>query len=149
MLNVKTTKIVLLTIAVVVVIGAVMYNTFAINRTTVEETETIVNNQFGKTHYNIMKVDTFEYLLTKAYADQISIGRSAGVLELVLKNSNGQNKDFYNGNASILDYNINDYNFEIQMIENTASIQAKFKIIDDGVYVPNDLLIRIIEKIYN
>lgn len=149
MLNLKTTKIIIFSLATILVIAAVIYSKFAIKRSEIKASEQIINARFNDAHLNLIRIDTFENLLTNTYKEQIEIKRSGTLMEVSLKNYNNANKDFYNGNEALLQYTLNDHNFEIKIVDEFQNINGRFKLKDGGVFVPNDILIRLIEKNYN
>lgn len=149
MLTAKNTKILILIFGIVLFIGAILYNRFAVNRFAVKHIEPNLSNEFNNENLNLIKIDTIENLLNKTYGSQITIKHSNSLMEIILTANENILKDFYNGNEALLKYSLNDYNFELIKEENKQQLKGRFKIKDGGIFIPNDILIRLIEKNYN
>jgi hypothetical protein len=113
-----------------------------------EQIATVTNSEFTKNNANKMVVDTFKYLVTKAYAGFSSFTQTNGILNLSIKGAGALTKDFYNGNENLLKWKLKDYGFEIVYLPMQNSIEAKFAITDNGVVVPNDVVIKLASKTY-
>ncbi len=126
-----------------------LWTTFATNKEQPPANEIIPNSSFNNEHYNLIYLDTFIHLLEQAYGNSISTHLQTNELQVTLKNAGIVAKDFYNGNDNILKQQYDDFGFEITYQENSNTLLAKFKIDKGAVPVPNDVLIKLIDKNYN
>jgi purine-nucleoside phosphorylase len=102
---------------------------------------------FTDDHCNTMPVDTFVHLVTKAYGSLAQIKKETNELSIEIKNANLIAKDFFNGNDALLKEN--NKNFSIQYNATAKETSASFTIKNNAVVVPNDVLIKISDKIFN
>jgi hypothetical protein len=101
---------------------------------------------FGASNYNLMKTDTFVMLLHQAYGGLIADKREGNKLMVEMK-ANELTKDFFNGNDAILKFGLNDFGFDIKYNPQDKSLKAIFEIQEqNGVNVPNDVLIKLMDK---
>lgn len=102
---------------------------------------------FGSNNYNIMKTDTFTALISRVYGSQAGYSIHEGILEIDIKNTPLETRDFFNGNEALLPFRMNDHGFELHYNSGDKSLKALFKINEQkGVNVPNDVLLKLIEK---
>lgn len=102
---------------------------------------------FSSNSYNTMKTDTFTALVTRAYGNAATFKQEEGVLALELKKEGEQARDFFNGNDALLKFRLNQHGFELQYQPGSSSMTARFRINEqNGVNVPNDVLIRLTDK---
>jgi hypothetical protein len=140
----------ILFIIVALLLAGALYFLFKIKKTyNAEMVETKTQANFEKTNVNIMKVDTFVMLVNKAYGANASVSKADGRLQVSMTNANQVTKDFFNGNDALLKCKMDENDFEIKYSESPKSMHAEFKIKDGGVNVPNDVLIKMIDKTYN
>lgn len=111
-----------------------------------KEKVTVQDASFGPEHYNWVKTDTFVRLVEKVYQPNVQTQIVDSQLIVTLSGANEITKDFYNGNAALLKYSLNQHGFAITYDQNNNNIQAKFKIKNNAVPVPNDVLIKIADK---
>jgi hypothetical protein len=103
--------------------------------------------EFNSGNYNNMKVDTFVRLLQLAYGSLMDYKIDGNLLRVNLKYTNELTQDFFNGNARLLQYNLNQFGFDINYNKEQRSIDASFRINSrNGVNVPNDVLIPLTSK---
>jgi hypothetical protein len=127
---------------------------FAFYQTKEINTDAIVaekkaQQSFTKDNANTMKVDTFTMLINKAYGSLATVTTNKEFVKVSMTKANQVTKDFFNGNDALLQCNIKEHGFAIQYNASQKSLQADFAIANDGVTVPNDVLIKITDKIYN
>jgi hypothetical protein len=133
--------------ALAVVIAGVMCLVFARSRNAAEEQVVAPPAPFGSNNYNVMKTDTFVALVNQAYSGLVTQKTEDGILELQLRNANELTKDFFNGNDALLRFKLNDHGFELNYNPEAQSLTARFKINErNGVNVPNDVLIKLMDK---
>lgn len=93
-----------------------------------------------------MKTDTFVMLLHQAYGTLVTDKKENNKLEIEIK-ANELTKDFFNGNDAILKFGLNDFGFDIKYNPQDKSLKAAFNIQNgNGVNVPNDVLIKLMDK---
>ncbi|MFT4062218.1 MAG: hypothetical protein QM642_07670 [Edaphocola sp.] len=120
-----------------------------IPRRAVENTVVVPPAPFGRANYSTMRADTFTALLRKAYGNLISDGRKENLLEINMR-ANELTKDFFNGNDALLKQDLTDYGFKIDYNPEQKSLHATFAISNgNAVNVPNDVLIKLVDKIAN
>lgn len=137
----------LLFTALAIVIAGAMYLAFAGSRNAAIEQTVAPPAPFGSNNYNVMKTDTFVALVNSAYGSFVEQKREQGMLELHLKNANELTKDFFNGNDALLKFRLSDHGFEMNYNPEDRSLIARFRISEqNGVNVPNDVLIKLMDK---
>lgn len=143
-------KILLVAMAAVLTIGLVSWLKVS-KRNAVADVEkiTVKEAAFGKEHLNWVKTDTFIRLLNSAYHPNIKTNITDSQLVVDLAGANEITKDFYNGNEALLKYDLNQFGFKVVYDKNNNSLYAKFKIKNGAVPVPNDILIKIVDKTTN
>jgi hypothetical protein len=124
------------------------YQSKELNTDTIEA-EKKVEQVFTKDNANTMKVDTFTMLINKAYGALATVSTTKEFVKVNMTQANQVTKDFFNGNDALLQCNIKEHGFAIQYNASQKSLQADFAITNGGVTVPNDVLIKITDKIYN
>lgn len=107
------------------------------------------DDEFGSDNMVWMKVDTFISLVTKAYHPNAETTLANNLLIVNIKNANTLAQDFYNGNEALLQFKINEHNFEISYDQHNKVVAGRFKIKDSLVAVPNDVLIKVVDKNIN
>jgi hypothetical protein len=146
----KPSKISMILFATVLLIGAAAY---AFVRVQPQKAKVIdaatIEKSFTENHYNAMIVDTFTMLIAKAYPQLATSQQSGGVLSVQLQEASAMTKDFFNGNDELLSKKLNDNGFEIKYDAANKKVEAKFAITNNAVNVPNDVMIKIMDKIYN
>ncbi len=101
---------------------------------------------FGASNFNVMKTDTFVMLLHQAYGSLVTEKRVQNKLEVTMS-ANELTKDFFNGNDALLKFGLSDFGFDIKYNPQDKSLKAIFNIQSgDGVNVPNDVLIKLMDK---
>ncbi|RQO31554.1 hypothetical protein DBR32_06240 [Taibaiella sp. KBW10] len=143
-------KIVLVALAAALTIGLVSWLKVS-KRNAVADTEkiTVKEAAFSKEHLNWVKTDTFIRLLNSAYHPNVKTAIADSQLVVSIEGANEITKDFYNGNEALLKYELNQFGFKISYDKNNNSVYAKFKIQNNAVPVPNDILIKIADKTTN
>lgn len=132
---------------IALVIAVVTYLIFAGTRNAATEQVVAPPAPFGSNNYNIMKTDTFVALVSKAYGNLAEYNTADGILEINMKNANELTKDFFNGNDALLPFKLGDHGFEFHYNPEDRSLKALFKIDQqNGVHVPNDVLIKLMDK---
>jgi hypothetical protein len=140
-------QIVSMLMALVLVVAVIAWA--AIPRTAVVADVEMRGAQFGKQHYNTLKVDTFVNLLQQAYGSLVRVQQESQQLKVTL-NANELTRDFFNSNDAILKWSTSDYGFEIRYNQEQKSVAALFNVSDQrGVNVPNDVLIKLMDKTTN
>lgn len=143
----STRKWQLIFTALAVVVAGAMYLVFAGSRNAAVEQTVEPPAPFGSNNYNVMKTDTFVALVNRAYGSFTTQKTENGVLELTIKNANELTKDFFNGNDALLKFKLSDHGFELAYNPEDQSLKARFKINEqNGVAVPNDVLIKLMDK---
>lgn len=132
--------------SVAVLIAAAMYFLFTISRNTATEQVVAPPAPFGASNVNLMKTDTFVTLVHNAYGNLVTYKIEDGKLLMEMK-ANELTKDFFNGNDALLKFGLSDFGFDIKYNPEEKSMKAQFKITEHhGVYVPNDVLIKLMDK---
>jgi hypothetical protein len=132
--------------AVALVIAGAMYFLFTISRNAATEQTVAPPAPFGPANYNQMKTDTFVALVHNAYGDLVTYKIEDRKLVMDMK-ANELTKDFFNGNDALLKFGLSDFGFDIKYNTEAKSMQAQFKISEqNGVNVPNDVLIKLMDK---
>jgi hypothetical protein len=140
----------ILFIAIAIVVAGIMYFIFTKQKTiSNEKIDVKTSTNFEKTNANLVKVDTFEMLVHKAYGAMAIVSKADGNLQVNMTEANQITKDFFNGNDALLKCKMDENDFEIKYSESPKSMNARFKIKDGGVNVPNDVMIKMMDKIYN
>jgi hypothetical protein len=131
---------------VAVLIAVVMYFLFTISRNAPTAQAVAPPAPFGASNYNVMKTDTFIALVHNAYGDLVTYKIEGKKLEMDMK-ANELTKDFFNGNDALLKFGLSDFGFDIKYNPEEKLMKAQFKIIEqNGVHVPNDVLIKLMDK---
>lgn len=132
--------------SVAVLIAAAMYFLFTISRNAATEQVVAPPAPFGASNVNLMKTDTFVTLVHNAYGNLVTYKIEDGKLLMEMK-ANELTKDFFNGNDALLKFGLSDFGFDIKYNPEEKSMKAQFKITEQhGVYVPNDVLIKLMDK---
>lgn len=108
-----------------------------------EEIEAIVQDEFSIDNYNLMQTDTFMHLIKKKYGESAVVKKNSGNVKVNITGANMKTQDFFNGNNRLLEFKMEEHGFEIKHAKNSNSLSAQFKREDDGVIVPNDVLINL------
>ncbi len=133
--------------ALAVALVGVMYLAFGGSRNAAEEQTIAPPAPFGSNNYNVMKTDTFVALVNQAYGNLVTQKTENGILEFQIKNGNALTKDFFNGNDALLRFKLSDHGFELNYNPEEQSLVARFKINErNGINVPNDVLIKLMDK---
>ena len=104
---------------------------------------------FGEENINWMKADTFQQLVTKAYYPNAEVSRVSNLMIVRIEGANTGAQDFYNGNEALLKMKVTENQFEIDYDRHNFALVARFKMRDSLVAVPNDVLIKLIDKTIN
>ena len=140
-------KIILIILSIVLTIGLVSWLKLSIKNTPPDkERVTVKDEAFGPEHYNWVKTDTFVHLVRQAYQPNVNIQSIDSQVLVTLSGANEITKDFYNGNTDLLKYDLNQFGFKIRYDKNNNTVYATFKIKNNAVPVPNDVLIKIVDK---
>ncbi len=134
-----------------VVTGAVAYLVFEASPHKIivdVNAEKPASKDFDVSYCNTVVVDTFIQLVQKAYPSFATISKQHNNVQVSIQGAGALTQDFYNGNDNLLKLKIDDYGFEIKYNPNTKSIIANFKLENNGVTVPNDVLLRLASKTY-
>ena len=133
--------------AAAVLVAATLYIMFIKNTNEAVVQKIQPAPEFGVNNYNIIKTDTFVALIQGAYGNFATHKIEGNTLEVTIKNANELTKDFFNGNDALLQYKMGDYGFAIKYNPEEPSVVATFKINEQrGVPVPNDVLIKLMDK---
>lgn len=145
-----SSKIILIVLAVLITLGVTVLVRWD-TRNAKPDVEKILTKDagFGKENITWIKTDTFINLVEKAYHPNAETNIASNLLVVFIKNANTVAQDFYNGNEALLKYRINDHNFEIDYDKHNNNVVGRFKIKDKLVAVPNDVLIKVIDKTIN
>ncbi|RYD98422.1 MAG: hypothetical protein EOP54_07660 [Sphingobacteriales bacterium] len=145
-----SSKIILILLAVIITLGLTAL-VRCDTRNAKPDAEKILTKDadFGKENITWIKTDTFINLVEKAYHPNVETNTASNLLVVFIKNANTVAQDFYNGNEALLKYRINDHNFEIDYDKHNNNVVGRFKIKDNLVAVPNDVLIKVIDKTIN
>ena len=119
------------------------------NATAQTENVEVANSRFSADHFNLMHPDTFVALVTKVYQPNVTTQVRGDKLLVSLRGANALTKDFFNGNDALLKERLSDHGFEISYDKNNNAVESTFLIKDNAVAVPNDVLIKIADKIAN
>lgn len=140
-------KIMLVLLSLLLTIGLVSWLKIS-RRTATPDAEkiTMKDADFGTEHYNWVKTDTFVRLVQSAYQPNIKTELIDSQLIVTLSGANAITKDFYNGNDALLKYDLNQFGFKIMYDKNNNNVYATFRIKNNAVPVPNDVLIKIVDK---
>lgn len=149
MKNISPYKIILIFIAIILVAASIMWSRLSINRTDQEIVTNIANEAFNEQHYNFIITDTFINLLNKAYPGIVTTTKQNNELRVTLLGAGAVTKDFFNGNDNILKLDKSDFGFEIKYLQQENKIDATFVLNQNSVPVPNDVMIKLIDKTYN
>lgn len=141
---------ILLGLAIIISFGVifVVRSRQAIKDVVYESTPTL-DNDFSEQNFNKLNVDSFISVVTKAYAPNVTTSINNDELIVKLENANQLTKDFFNGNDAILEVPLRKFGFNIDYDANTQKVMATFTIKNNMVNVPNDVLIKIADKLYN
>lgn len=143
-------KIILVALAIVVTLGMVALVRYDMNTMQPDAEKVLLKDaDFGSDNMVWMNVDTFINLVTKAYHPNTETTLANNLLIVNIKNANTIAQDFYNGNEALLKLKINEHNFEINYDQHNKVVSGRFKIKDNLVAVPNDVLIKVVDKNIN
>lgn len=142
-------KIFILLLAILMIVGSLLWTKFSINRKEEQVVTNVQNEQFNQQHFNYIYLDTFVQLLNQAYPGIIQTKIVQNKLFVILENAGAITKDFFNGNDKLLAVSEQDYGFMIDYKQQANKIEATFVIKDQAVPVPNDVLVKLIDKNYN
>lgn len=132
------------------IVTVILYGAFTVlDNKPVEQKKVVkATEAFCEHHYNVMKMDTFVALLDHAYGDLINHKIDEGLLQVEMKHASELTKDFFNGNDALLKLELGDHGFKIEYNKEEQSLKALFRIDrQNGVNVPNDVLIKLIDKV--
>ena len=146
---VVTYKILILVLASGLLAASLVWTKFTVNRKSVKQVENIANSDFNDTHFNHIITDTFTNLLQQAYGTNIAISKEQGKLVVKMSGAGALTKDFFNGNDKVLQPRLDDYGFRIDYDRTANTINAVFKIENDAVPVPNDVMIKLCDRAQN
>jgi YbbR domain-containing protein len=104
---------------------------------------------FTKANGNLIVADTFVTLMNNAYKGFVMVTKTSSTIDVSITNANAITKDFFNGNDELLKYTLADFGFAIKYIASPASINAQFALQNNAVFVPNDVLIKAMDKTTN
>lgn len=140
---IKKTKILLLSIGIILCISA--FTVAKVIQSSIVQTleEPTIDNDFSVDNSNAMDVDSFVKIAHDAYQQNINITRQNEQLNLVLKSKDNTLSDFYNDNEKLLDIKSKGFKIKKEADVLTASFQVK----NNTVNVPNDVLINIAKRI--
>jgi hypothetical protein len=132
--------------SVAVVIAGAMYFLFTISRNAATAQVVTPPTPFGASNFNLIKTDTFIALVHNAYGDLVTYKIEDKKLQMEMK-ANELTKDFFNGNDALLKFGLSDFGFDIKYNPEEKSMKAQFEIMEqNGVHVPNDVLIKLMDK---
>ncbi len=144
-----THKIIILLITVGIIVAGMLWVKYTVNRKEIKQVSNIANAEFNEEHFNYIIVDTFVNLLRNAYGESITSTIEKDKLKVQMTNAGAVTRDFYNGNDKILDLGLSDYGFKIKFDKNENKIDATFVIKNEAVPVPNDVMIKLLDKNFN
>lgn len=142
-------KIIILIFALLLVVGSLVYTKYSISRTEVKQVTNIYNKEFGNEHFQYIIVDTFVALLQKSYGSNITVQTNNNQVNATLSNAGVITKDFFNSNDKILALKKSDFGFSINYDKAANKIEASFNMVNGAVPVPNDVMIKLVDKTYN
>jgi len=144
-----TTQQYLFTI-IALVLAITMVFIFSGSKNAAPEQAIVSEPSFGSNNFCVMKKDTFTALVGKAYGSLAIVTWDGQRLYIDLKNTGQSARDFFNGNDLLLKHHINDSGFEINYDREKQAVHAAFKVdARNAVNVPDDILIKLMEKSYN
>jgi hypothetical protein len=143
-------KINLIYFAIAVLLAIGMY-VIAKNNTSTAPIPVVKTNAktFTKANGNLIVADTFMALINNAYKGFASVTKTNNTIDISITNANAITKDFFNGNDELLKYTLADFGFAIKYVASPASINAQFALQNNAVFVPNDVLIKAMDKTTN
>lgn len=145
-----TSKFILIALAILITIGLVALVRYDMNTMKPDAEKVLLKDDaFGIDNLVWMNVDTFSNLVSKAYHPNVETTLANSLLIVNIKNANTIAQDFYNGNEALLKFKINEHNFEISYDQHNKLVTGRFKIKDNLVAVPNDVLIKVVDKNIN
>ena len=148
--NKKVPATAYITSFIAIILAIIMVLIFSGDKGATQEQVVASEPAFGSYNYNVMKIDTFTSLVNKAYGNLAAITSEEGRLYIDIKNANQVSRDFFNGNDSLLDYELGDFGFEIDYNQESQSLRATFNVTEQGgVHVPNDVLIKLMDKTHS
>jgi hypothetical protein len=117
------------------------------------DTDTLISEvkqtNFSKDDANVVIADTFMMLVNKAYNGLATVVKNGDAVLVSMTDANKVTKDFFNGNDALLKCNIKEHGFEIKYIAEKNKLDAQFSLMQNTVTVPNDVLIKIVDKLDN
>lgn len=149
MKNTTTYKLFILVATIGLIIGALLWVKYTVNRKEIIQVSNIANKEFNEEHFNYIVLDTFVTLLKNAYGTNINTTIEDSKLKVRLINAGAVTQDFYNGNNKILNLGLRDYGFKIKYDNKENKIEAIFAIKNESVPVPNDVMIKLLDKNFN
>src|SRR5690606_978688 len=109
MKNTTTYKLFILVATIGLIIGALLWVKYTVNRKEIIQVSNIANKEFNEEHFNYIVLDTFVTLLKNAYGTNINTTIEDSKLKVRLINAGAVTQDFYNGNNKILNLGLRDY----------------------------------------
>jgi len=142
----NTRRLQILFFGTAALIAVVMYVLFTFSRNAATDQPVAPPAPFGSSNFNQMKTDTFVALVQTAYGELVSHKIEARKLVMDMK-ANELTKDFFNGNDALLKFGLSDFGFDIKYNPEQKALHAVFAISEqNGVNVPNDVLIKLMDK---
>lgn len=142
-------KILILILATTLLAASLIWTKYTVNRKAVKQVENIFNSDFNETHFNYIVTDTFTNLLQQAYGTNISVSKEQNKLIVKMSGAGALTKDFFNGNDKLLKLKLDDFGFKIDYDKTANTINAVFKIENNAVPVPNDVMIKLCDRYLN
>jgi|GEM_PF-1471464 len=140
---VKKTKIILLSIGIVLCFSAIIFG--KINKSSFVQTleRPKMDDDFETNNFNVIDVDSFIKITQAIYKTELSVIRQDGELLMSLKSKENDLSSFYNNNESLL--KVRKHGFKIT--QENSILTASFQVKNNAVNVPNDVLINIAKRI--
>jgi hypothetical protein len=104
---------------------------------------------FSENNGNYIVADTFIMLVNKAYDGIATVNKTNTNITINMQNANIITKDFFNGNDKLLNCTVDKNGFDIKYNTIDKSLVANFKLKQNAVFVPNDVMIKLIDKTSN
>ncbi len=142
-------KIILLALAVLLAVGVTLMVQKSTSNLPADTASIQADSDFGHQHYVWMNLDTFTHLIQKAYHPYVATNVNNDLLVVRIKDANTLAQDFYNGNEALLELKIQKHQFEISSDTYNNMVIGRFKIKNNMVAVPNDVLIKAVDKTTN
>jgi hypothetical protein len=148
--GIKKNRIVLLIFSVLILVSCYYLLRFAVKPSNPNLLKAANNKAFNiSEHTTVLLKDSFVALAKNAYNNMAIINEKANKLNIEISGVGAIAKDFYAGNVALLNLKeAKDY-FTINYNEEGNTTLAIFTINNNTVTVPNDVIVMMMNKVYN